>query len=451
MTIAKITGGVLALVLVVFLALVAGRRTLERSIEAGGDLPTATAMGTPSPEEPASEIDQGFLYGRVVTYDGTIYTGRLRFGGAQEGFWGDYFNGFKEVNPWVAHAPIERLQERRVLAIFGIEFAAWEVPIDLSRPFMARFGDIARIEPIGRELLVTLRSGTVFHLDRFAVDDFADGLRVWDPTRGIVNLDESQIRSIDFLPTVRLEIAPERLHGTVRTEQGEFSGFLQWDREGAVGTDELVGEAADGTRRLRFDTIRSIARPSPESSLVTLLDGEEIVLSGTRAVGQGNRGVYVDDPRYGRVLVSWEAFERVDFGPPPGSGPAYGDFSAGRPLTGSVTTRAGLRLTGRLVYDLDESETTETIDAPSQGVDYTIFLGLIATIMLPAPEDPGAQRARVILHSGEEVQLELSGDLGEGNAGTLIFVDGQEAPEYLGWTEIQQIDFDRPPATFPLP
>lgn len=87
--------------------------------------------------------------------------------------------------------------------------------------------------------------------------------------------------------------------------------------------------------------------------------------------GFKHRGIYVDDPRYGRVLVSWGAFERIDFSAG-GSGPAYNDFAWGRPLTASVTTRGGRRLTGRLVYDLDESETTETLDAPSQGVDYTI-------------------------------------------------------------------------------
>ena len=92
----------------------------------------------------------------------------------------------------------------------------------------------------------------------------------------------------------------------------------------------------------------------------------------------------MDDRRYGRVLVSWDAFERVDFSPG-GSGPAYDDFPPGRPLTGGVTTRAGRRLAGRLVYDLDESETTETLDAPSQGVDYTIPFGLIASIVLPGP------------------------------------------------------------------
>jgi hypothetical protein len=169
---------------------------------------------------------------------------------------------------------------------------------------------------------------------------------------------------------------------------------------------------------------------------VTRLDGREIVLSGTSDVGRGHRGIYVDDRRYGRVLISWAAFERVDFSPG-GSGPAYGDFPPGRPLAGSVTPRAGRRLTGRLVYDLDESETTETLDAPSQGVDYTIPFGLIASIGLPGPEE----RARVTLHSGEVLELERTGDLGAGNAGLLVFVAGRPRPEYVPWADVEQIDF----------
>jgi hypothetical protein len=143
------------------------------------------------------------------------------------------------------------------------------------------------------------------------------------------------------------------------------------------------------------------------------------------------------------VLVSWEAFERLDFSPG-GTGPAYGDFPPGRPLTGSVITRSGRHLAGRLVYDLDESETTETLDAPSQGVDYTIPFGLIASIMLPGLEERAAPRARVTLRSGEELHLELAGDLGERNAGMLIFLDARQRPDYVPWTEVQQVDFDRP-------
>ena len=144
------------------------------------------------------------------------------------------------------------------------------------------------------------------------------------------------------------------------------------------------------------------------------------------------------------MLISWDAFERLDLSPG-GSGPAYGEFPPGRPLTGSVTTRDGRRLAGRLVYDLDESETTETLDAPSQGVDYTLPFGLIASIVPPGHEERDARPARVTLLDGEELQLERSGDLGEGNAGMLVFAAGGERPEYVPWTEVERIDLDRPP------
>jgi hypothetical protein len=305
---------------------------------------------------------------------------------------------------------------------------------------------------------VTLKSGTVFDLDRFAANDFDDGVRVWDDTRGVVDLASwaggippparVRIRTIELLPTAWRGAAPTRLYGTVRTRQGSFSGFVQWDRQDCVVPDELVGRTADGELRLRFDTIRSIARRSSDSSLVTLLDGREVVLSGTRDVGGDNRGIYVDDRRYGRVLVSWGAFERIDFSAA-GSGPGYNDFAPGRPLTGSVITRAGRRLTGRLVYDLDESEITETLDAPSGGVDYTIPFGLIASVAPVGREERGVPRASVTLHDGAELQLERAGDVGERNAGMLIFSDARERPEYVQWADIERVDFRRPPAMYP--
>ncbi len=454
---ATIAGGAAAIVLIV-LALVVGYQGFEKDVDAAA----ATSAASPPPTAAAAEAHPSFLYGRVVTYGGATYEGRLRWGGGEEAFWGNYFNGFKDHNPWSTLVPPEQLTEERPIEVLGFEIAQSERQIDLGRPFMARFGDIARIEARGDgvrgilqsgiefdpDVRVILKSGTVFDLDRLSAGDFDDGVRVWDDRHGVVDLGPEQIHTIEFLPSTRPGDIPDRLHGTVRTRHGDFTGFLQWDREEAVGGDELVGRTADGELGLRFDTIRAIARQARNSSLVTLLDGSEIVLSGTRKVGHGNRGVYVDDRRYGRVLVSWAAFERVDFSPG-GSGPTYDDFPPGRPLTGSVTTRAGRRLAGRLVFDLDESETTETLDAPSQGVDYTIAFSLIASLMLLDREEDGTGRATVTLQSGEELHLERSGDLGDGNAGMLVFVEGREHPEYVPWTDVERVDFDRPPAMDP--
>lgn len=437
-----------AAAIVLLLGLGACRRSLQRNVAPAPRTPTAIA---PSAAAVPGGDDQGFLYGRITARDGATFEGRLRWGGGEEAFWGDFFNGARNENPWAAHVPPDRLpRERRPIEIFGIVIAHRERTADLRRLFMARFGDIARIEARGDDVRVTLKSGTVFDLDRFSASDFDDGVRVWLGARGVADLDSLRIRAIDLLPTARLDAAPSRLHGTVRTRQGEFTGFVQWDREKCLGTDGLRGRAADGVLGLRFDTVRSVARRSPDGSLVTLLDGREIVLSDSRDSGNGNRGIYVDDRRYGRVLISWDAFERVDFSPG-GSGPAYVDFPPGRPLTGSVTTRASRRLAGRLVFDLDESETTETLDAPSQGVDYTIPFGLIASVALPGREERDVPRARVTLQDGEELRLELAGDLGDRNAGILIFVDGAQRPEYVPWADVEQVRFDRPPAMYPSP
>lgn len=446
MTKATIAGGILATMLVLLaLVLVAGHRAGERDTAPPAAIQPAILPSIAGPEQ----TDEGFIHGRIVAVGGATYEGRLRWGGGEEAAWGDFFNGVKDENPWVAHVPLEQIpRERRPLEVFGFEIAGRERPVDFGRPFMARFGDIARIEPRGGDMRVILKSGTVFDLDRFSASDFDDGVRVWDGTHGVVDLQPLRIRSIEFLPGAAHGAAPARLHGTVRTRQGDFSGFVQWNREEGVGSDELDGHAADNRLSLRFDAIGSIARRSRDSSLVTLLDGRQIMLSGGRDVGEGNRGLYVDDLRYGRVLISWEAFERVDFGPG-GSGPAFGDFPPGGPLTGSVLTRSGGRLSGRLVFDLDESEITETLDAPWQGVDYIIPFGLIASVMPAGRDGRDDQRARLILHDGEELLLEPAGDLGEGNAGVLIFVDDRRDPAYVPWTDVVQVDFDRPPAMYP--
>ena len=432
--------------------------------------PTAAERKPTPAAQPSPESAQGFLYGRITTVDGAVYEGRLRWGGSEEAFWSDAFNGVKVGNPWLPQvAPEQRPRERHPIALFGIEIAARERPSEVRRPFMARFGELARIEARGDEVRVTLKSGAVVDLDRFDASDFDDGVRVWDTRRGVVDLDSLRIRILELLPTPALADVPSRLHGTVRTSQGDYTGFVAWNRADCVGSDELAGRTAQGKLSLRFDTIRAIARRASDGAHVTLLDGRELELSGTAEVGSGNRGIYVDDRRFGRVLVSWEAFERVDFRPPGargagsdgpagadgsdggdggegGSGPAYGAFPAGGPLAGSVTTRDGRRLAGRLVFDLDESVTTDTLDAPSQGVDYSLPLGRIAAL---SEISAGAASVRVTLQDGEELQLERAGDLGEGNAGVLIFVDGGERPEYVPWSDVEQIAFDRPPAIGP--
>lgn len=375
-----------------------------------------------------------FLYGRITTVEGKTFEGRFRWGETQESFWSDYFNGQKESNRWAPLVPAERWPvERERLEVFGFDFGYRDRPLSRRRLFMVRFGDLARIEPEGGEVRVTMKNGTVFVLARFEASDFDDGVRVWDEQAGVVNLDSLRIRAVEFLPTPPLATVPERLHGTVTTATQSFTGFLQWDREHGLGSDELRGK--NGRLGVRLDEIRSIRRSSTETATTILHDGREIA---DAVHGNYYRGVYVDDPRYGRVLVSWDAFQKLDLSPPGAAdrGLGYDDFPAGSALMGTVTTRDGRRLVGRLVFDLDESETTETLDAPIAGVDYTMPFGLVAEI---TPEE-GAVRVR--LRNGEELRLEPKGDLGPSNLGLLIFSEGAPDPEYVAWGEVKNVLLD---------
>jgi hypothetical protein len=448
-----IAAGAVALGIVVLPVLgVLGYRVFKQHIEPVATRQAAVqaaAAADPAPAEPpppadtrpATEADRGFIYGRVTTTDGTTYQGRLRFGGDREAFWGDTFNGVKRENPWLAQlAPEQIPKQTHSIEIFGWKLGDQTAQLDVTRQLTARFGEIARIEAQGKDVRVTLKSGSVVDVNRFDASDFDDGVRVWDASRGAPHLDSMRIRSIELLPTVALADPPARLFGTVRSRRGDFTGFIEWDREECVGTDEIEGQTGLTEQHVRFDTIRSIERGSHNSSRVTLTDGREVELSSTNDVGDGNRGILVDDLRYGRVVVSWDAFERVDFAPGD-SGPANGDFTAGSDLHGTVTTRDGRRVSGRLVYDLDESKTTETLDGSFEGVDYLVPFGMIASIV-PSPDHP----ARLTLHDGTELQLEWDGDVGEQNAGVLVFVDGGARPDYVRWSDVARVDLDRPPA-----
>ena len=441
------------------LALVVLRWGLEQSDDS---TPAVPASISPRPPDLGTEGTSALLYGRVTTNDGSHYEGRLRWGGDQEASWNDTFHGTKAKNPWVTHVPTELLAaESPSFELFGFEIGARGRRLDSKRPFLARFGDLARIERRRRTLRVTLKSGTVVDLDRFSAGDFDDGVRVWDPSHGVVDLGPRQIRTLELLPGRATDPAPSRLFGVVHTRRGTFSGQIGWDRDDLLGSDTLDGETEAGEVSLRFDGLRSITRESDSSVRAILLDDREVVLTDSPEVGEGNRGISVDDPRYGRISISWEIFERLDLGRRDGSledgsiedsvlrdgGPIYDDFPPGRPLAGRVQTHSGRRLVGRIVFDLDESETTDTLDAPARGLDFTLIFERIASVLPQHDGDRESLAPSVVLRCGTVLELEAAGDLGEENAGLLVFVEGAQVPEYAPWAEVERIDFEPPSPT----
>ena len=67
--------------------------------------PLAPEAAAPLLEADASDP----IFGRVTTRSGTVYEGRMRWGGDEEAFWDEAFNGWRKQNPWAAYVSPEAL------------------------------------------------------------------------------------------------------------------------------------------------------------------------------------------------------------------------------------------------------------------------------------------------------------------------------------------------------
>lgn len=382
----------------------------------------------------AASDTQGYLYGTVRTKGGTTYEGRLRWG-KEEAFWTDHFNATKEERPLTKEIPRRHQGSDEPMRVFGVPIGIrWSA--DGSRQLVVRFGDLRSILPEGGDgVTIVLKDGEKMRLGGGS-NDVGATVTVHDATLGEVRVPWEKIRRVDFAAAPSaLPDAPARLFGTVKTEAGTFRGPVQWDKEECLATDVLDGTAEDGKMRIEMGRIRAIAREGFRASRVFLKDGRELVLRGTNDVNDDNRGIFVDDERYGRVLVSWKAFERVDF-EDGGSGPGYDDFPPLGALRGSVRTTGGRTHRGDVVFDVDESRGWEMLDGDRDGVTYSIPFARVASVV---PDD--GRRAKVVLRgSTEEISLGKSADVTDRNAG--VFVLAGERKTYVPWSEVARIDLE---------
>lgn len=385
---------------------------------------------------PSHAGSQGFIYGTITTDRGTTYKGRMRWNGDEEAFWGDIFNSTKEDRPYLDEIPRNHRRRRNPIKIFGVTIGvSWDD--ESSRQFVTRFGDIRSIEVRhGDEATMTMKSGTRYRVDGGS-NDIGRTILVWDDQIGEIKVDWDRIDTITFMPAPPdLAVAAHRLQGEVYTEAGVFRGFVQWDHEECLSTDELDGDTDDGEVSIPMGNIRTIARRSRGSSRVTLRDGRTMVLDNSNDVDSSIRGIFVEDPRFGRVSVSWDAFDHVEFSDARDSGPAYADFPAGRPLRGAVTDERGRTHRGRIIYDMDESETWEFLNGSYRDVEYYVLFERIASI-----EPRGDDASRITLRTGQTIELEDAADVDDGNAGVMV-VPAEGEPIYIAWEDLKRISFD---------
>jgi hypothetical protein len=387
----------------------------------------------------ADEPTDGHIYGTITTKSGNSYTGVIRWG-SEEAFWDDLFNSSKEELPYAdylkeAEKHDDDDEEWWVFRVFGRRMS---VDVSSSRSFIARFGDIRQIKVVGNDdAEVTMKSGTTYEVSGGA-NDVGTEITILDQALGEVELSWKKIDTIVFEPTpAGVKAEGTRLRGKVLTDADQFEGYIQWDSQECLSIDELDGDSEDGRIEIPMGKIASIERRNRRSAKVTLRDGRSMVLDGTNDVDSSIRGILVEDHRYGRVEIDWDAFDRAEFYPPGDSGKGYDSYSASASakLTGTVTDKNGKKHSGEIIFDLDESEGWELLNGESFDIEYNIPFNTIAAI-----EPRSGSSSKIILRNGEELRLEDSQDVSDSNDGVVV-LSGQQK-RYLEWEDIRRIDFN---------
>lgn len=392
-----------------------------------------------SPVIGQDHLQQGLLYGKVVTVEDQVIEGVLRWGN-EEAFWDDLFISNKPVQEtYFAYLSGDELLQLSGNDSESLDWSFWSLwrpkyP-EGSQSFRCRFGDVKRITVTGEEAaIVEFKSGQ----QQEVAGGISPGkeLHIYDHDEVERRINWGDIRSVAFSATpISARASQVRpLYGVVFTTQGAFEGFIQWDAQERLTTDLLDGKSATQKVSLPFSEIEEI-RQDGDSSLVTLYSGKQYQLGGGDDVGPGNHDIIVKSMELGHVRIPWEQFRFARFyETAPLMSPAYSEFTPPVAIHGLVTTIAGITYSGRILFDMDEALDLETLEGRKEDIFYHLPIRNIREITRKNYNVSG-----VTLRNGDRLFLGQEHDLTDKNWGLLIWEE--EDPVYVRWNSIQTIQF----------
>ncbi len=367
------------------------------------------------------------IYGTVTTRDGRRLSGTLRWD-RNECFWDDFLDA--------TSAPVVEGEGKPFrFRLFGRTLV--DTSTTRRRGVRVAFGHLRSIEAIGQETArLVLKSGETIEASTSGTTDLGPDLRGVELFAGddpAIALGWSEIARVDFGPPASAAPDPfgPRLHGTVTTMAGVFTGFLAWDKESVLASDPVpfLDASKPGGEAKRFADLRSIDQFGGGGARAQLRNGTSLPIAARRSIEE----VEIVVPGLGRVRTPWEAVRQVVFSAPPPS-PAYGAFDGGRPLTGRLTLTDGSLRSGAIVWDDDETSTQATLDAEIDGIEYSIaFAELVSVLRLP-------EASKVRLRDGRDLVLRGTNDVDASNRGIGITTAGAER-ELVPWDRVTLVEF----------
>ncbi len=366
---------------------------------------------------------ESFLYGSVTTKDNTVYTGAIRWG-KEEVFLTDIFNASKVENPYGKY--LESSHNNRYENYLP------------NHNFKCQFGDIASITPTSSiSAIVELKEQKFINVERNS-NDINTNIAIIDTELGLLNISWYKIKEVRFFQPKQFPVENfgNPIYGKVTTIVGEFTGFIQWDKDERLLSDQLDGKSNTVDLAIQFSKIKHIKKIKSGSEVI-LKSGRKIELSGYNDVNSSNRGIIVTIPQVGRITLDWKHFLSLELLNYPASlNNCYNQFPPNERLSGKIYTTKNETLDGVIIYDLDEAMTSEILDGNNDYLEFEIPFRNIKKII-----PKSYNYCLVELKSGEKLYLGEETDVSEKNDGFLIFTENDKY-HYLQWKDIQWIEFD---------
>jgi hypothetical protein len=334
-----------------------------------------------------------------------------------------------------------RRRERRI-SIFGLKIAWDEENGESKASSGIQFGYLRSLERRSRNrAILELKDGESITFYGSGTD-IGSGVReilIDDPNEGEVELDWDDVDMIEFAECDPDQITrPEtRLYGEVETRRGDkFKGFICWDMDEVFYSDILDGEERHRNRKIPFGKIKAIERRSSSSARVYLRNGDEMKLSGTNDVNSGNRGIVILDRDFGRVVVEWDEFDRLEF---LNGGDKHlmrsDEFEEPKPLYGVVYDEDGESYEGFIRWDDDETHSWELLDGEYRDLEVDVEFSQIAEI-----EKVSSRSCRVTTKTGNSFKLSGSNDVNDENKGIFVTTEDGEEIE-VDWHDLDKVVF----------
>ncbi|KAA5546800.1 hypothetical protein [Adhaeribacter rhizoryzae] len=396
--------------------------------------------------KPARAQHEGFIYGRVQTQSGEVYTGQIRWS-AQQVFWGDILLGVKTEVPvlqYLNEEQISQLSPAEPDAGFDWQFInLWKSKYPArDYDLKLRFGDVAALQITGAQMAtLLLKNNRRIKIAGHPDDNrhLGKDITVYDNQIGRLTVNWDNLKSVNFLPTpAKLpHVKGIPLYGTVQTQNGPLTGFIKWDQDEYVSSHQLDGQLDSNPQNFRypFSQIHSI-QVRDRGVIVKFYSDDKIFLKNNRDVNASNRGIVVQHPTWGQAIVSWEAFRSVTFEDKVPANLGYESYGKPQKLRGTIRTTDNQNLKGELVFDLDEEWSAELLDGRfGNSIRYTIPFGQIISLK-PVPNG----RSEIIMADEKKLTLENENDVSGRNWGLMLLLPNKQH-RYIPWAKVSQISF----------